>query len=175
MRARMWVALWVGFCLASIGALAEACSVHVPWVRYVNLMELSGGRVDGLTWRRIYNILDYEGSKPVVVHGIRNGNRFPVAKWRDGQQCLFDAQGAQQCEENTPRNGIRLEGLFDGWVGYSDRRDELRRVYLPLIVEVDGREHKLTLSSRPVRNTGALEDLRVARIAVEACDYMDNL
>lgn len=166
---------WVGVCMAVIGAPAGACSVSAPWVSYVNLMELSGGRVGGLTWRRIYNILDYEGDAPVIVHGVRNGRRFPIAKWENGKQCLFDAQGTWQCEMNTPREGIRLEGLFAGWVGYSNRREDLKRVYMPLVVVADGREFTLTLSSRPVRNTRALEESRATRIVVEACDYIDSL
>jgi hypothetical protein len=171
MRVRTWIC--AGLALA--GPPAVACSVSVPWVEYINLMELSGPRVAGLAWTRVYNVLDYQGDGRVVVHGLRKGERFPIAKWQDGQQCIYDRQGSESCAPNMSRSGVRLEGLFGDWLGFSNRREELRRAYLPLIVEANGREYRLTLSSRPVRNTGALEERRSQRIVHEACEYIDSL
>jgi hypothetical protein len=167
--------LWSCVLFMALAHPASACSVSVPWVSYVNLVELNGPRVEGLQWLRVYNIIDYTGNQRVVVQAVRDGKRIPVAKWQGGQECSYDAQGIEQCHENDPHRGIRLEALFGDWHAASEHREHLRRIYLPLIIQVDGRELRFSLSGRPVRNTRKLQRIRSMRITVDICERMDSL
>jgi hypothetical protein len=171
MSVRLWICVW----FVALAEPAAACSVSVPWLPYVNLVELQGAQLEGLQWTRIYNILDYEGAQRVLVHAVRNGKRFPVAKWQDGQECSFDAQGVEQCQVNEPNQGISLESLFGDWKDASERREDLRRIDLPIVVELAGREYALTLSGRPVRNTRELQQIRAGKISNSICERLDAL
>jgi hypothetical protein len=164
--------------LALAAPLASACSLYIPWYRYVNVVNLTGNRVPGLEWSRMYNILDYTGEARVQVSVLRQGARIPVALWQDGRECTFDRSGnppseKMSCHANLPREGIRLESHFKDWREAADRAEALPRVWLPLIVEVGGREWRMTLRSQPVRNTRKLQSDRAARIANEACPDLE--
>jgi hypothetical protein len=145
--------------------VAAACSGFTPWYLYVNVVRLDGPKVEGLKWARVYNILDYEGSSRVLVSLVRQGSRIPVAKWENGQECTFGTTCQEICTPNRPREGVNLEYFFGNWTDVSDDKDRLKRLYLPLTVEVDGREIPMALRSRPVRNTTQLQLKRAGRLA----------
>jgi len=153
---------------------AEACSVSVDWVPYVNVVRLAGPKVEGLEWTRSYNVLDYTGAGRVLVSAVLQGARRPVAKWENGQECTFDAAGEEKCHANRPDEGVLFESLFAGWKESADRADRLPRVWLPIIVETGGREIRMTLRSQAVRNNQALQRERAGRIANAACEAMNE-
>jgi hypothetical protein len=157
----------------AIAAPASACSLHVPWVRYVNLVSMSGATIDGLEWVRIHNILDYQGEERVLVSVVRQGKRSPLLRWEDGKECAFDAAGVESCHPNLPSTGVRLESQFWRWKEASEEAGSLKRVYLPLIVEIGGREVRLVLSSKAVRNTRELQRERVGRYINEICERLE--
>jgi hypothetical protein len=152
---------------------AQACSVMVPWTDYVNLVRMTGPRIDGLRWIPIHNVLDYEGPGPVTVSIIRQGNRVVVARWADGRECALGGPGPELCEPNTPVAGIGLERWFSTWQPRSNHRSQLRRLYLPLIVTMPGREVRVTLRSQAVRNTRHWHDQAQLRGINEFCVEMN--
>jgi hypothetical protein len=162
-------------CVLALGAPAAiACSVSTPWYLYINVVRLDGPAVEGLKWFRIYNILDYEGTGRVLVSAVRQGRRIPVAKWEDGRECWFEA-GRERCAPNEPRAGVNLESHFPDWTDASDRKQALKKLDLPLVVEIDGREVRMALRSRPVRNNRKLQDERVSRaVTNDACWRMND-
>ena len=155
--------------------VATACSISVTHYLYVNVVRLEGPEVAGLRWIRVYNILDYEGDQRVLVSGQREGRRYPLAKWENGQECSYDEAGAERCEPNGPFRGINLEGRFGDWTAASDRRDDLKKLFLPIVVEIGGREIQMTLRSWPVRNNRELQSELHAKIAIPACDYINGV
>ncbi|MDF3019468.1 MAG: hypothetical protein K0Q92_771 [Steroidobacteraceae bacterium] len=170
------IAAIAGVALAA--PLASACSLYIPWFRYVNVVSLTGDRVPGLKWSRMYNILDYTGEDRLRVSVVRQGAKIPVVLWQDGQECTFEPSGnsapeKMSCHTNLPRQGIRLESHFKDWREAADRAESLPRVWLPLIVEFGGRELRMTLRSQPVRNNRKLQSDRAARIANEACPDLE--
>lgn len=165
----------IGIVLALTAPLADACSVHIPPRLYVNVVRLEGPKIEGLSWSRTWNILGYEGSQRVFVSRVREGKRSPLVKWEGGQLCFFDEAGLEKCSPNQPGGGVRFEGLFEGWIEASDRRDELKKLYFPLVVELHGRETLMVLRSRPVRSTRELQSERAARFTVEACDLVNGV
>jgi hypothetical protein len=153
--------------------VTSACSLRITWFRYVNVVSLTGNRVEGLEWSRVYNILDYSGDARVRVSVLRQGARVPLVMWQDGQECTFAPSGEMSCHANLPREGIRPEAYFTDWVDAADRADSLPRVWLPLVVETGGRELRMTLRSQPVRNNRKLQRERAGRIANEACPDLE--
>jgi hypothetical protein len=159
-------------CCAVVGLLAPgafACSVLVPWRLYTNVVELRGEKIPGLTWVRGYNILDYAGDQTVIVSGIRRGERFRIARWQDGLECSYDETGSESCSPNDPAAGVYLGNLFGDWTEASDNRDELKKMYLRLFVQIAGREVPLMLSGRPVRTTRELHADLSQRISNQIC------
>ena len=167
--------VWICVLLLALARPSAACSVSVPWLPYLNLVEMKGAPIDGLQWTRIYNVLDYDGDQRVVVHVVRNGKRIPVAKWQDGQECSFGPQGVEDCHANEPHQGISLESHFGDWKEASEHRGELRRIYVPIIVELAGRRFELALSGRPIRNTHELERIRAQKVLNAICKRLDAL
>jgi hypothetical protein len=162
------------FLLVSLPAVASACSIYIPWRQYMNVVELHGPRIAGLSWVRIHNILDYEGGGRVVVSRIRDGRRIPVAKWENGEECAFDDAAVPRCEPNRHGAGIRLESYFGDWQPTSNNKADLKRLYLRLSIETpDGRTVEMTLSSRPRRNTRKLQSELHERMSAEICAAMD--
>jgi hypothetical protein len=161
--------------LALAAPWADACSVSVPPMLYVNVARLEGPAVQGLKWIRGYNILDYEGPGRVLVSALKEGRRYPLAKWEDGQECSYDAQGEAVCATNDPRSGISLETHFGAdWLEAADRQEELKKVYLPIIVEIDGREIRMTVRSWAVRSSRELQRERAGRISAIACRLLEE-
>jgi hypothetical protein len=161
--------------LFAMGApVADACSVSVPWVPYVNVVRLTGPKVEGMVWARAYNILDYTGGVRVLVSAVLQGVRRPVVRWENGQECIFDAAGGEECHENRPNEGVLFESLFAQWKESADRAGQLPRVWLPLIVEMDGREIRMTLRSQAVRNNRRLQGERAGRITNEVCEALND-
>jgi hypothetical protein len=154
------------------GSVAMACSTFTPWFLYINLVRLDGPKVEGLEWIRVYNILDYDGGGRVLVNAVRQGRRIPLAKWENGQECWYES-AQERCAPNQPMAGVNLESYFPNWSEGSDRKDELKKLYLPLIVEVDGREIPMALRSRVVRNDRELQGERAGRTA-NLCVYLDE-
>lgn len=144
---------------------ADACSVSLPWQPFVNLVRMTGPRIPGLHWTRIYNVLDYEGDQRVQVSVLRHGERIPVVRWENGQECLMH-EGGESCQPNSPQEGAGFEAYFPNWRDAGPTAASLQRVYLRLIVEVDGREFRPVLSSHPVRNTRKLQLERTGRYNV---------
>ena len=158
--------------LALAAPVASACSFSVTHSLYVNVVRLEGPRIEGLTWFRVYNILGYEGDDRVLVSRLSEGRRYPVAKWDNGQICSFDASGKEHCKPNTPGIGINLEGHFGDWLPASNRRDDLKKMFLPIVVETGGREIGMTLRSWPVRSNRELRSLIYNK--VDPCDQING-
>jgi hypothetical protein len=164
--------LVVGLAMAS--PVAIACSGSVPGLLYTNVVRLDGPNIPGLKWIRVYNILDYEGSQRVLVSVVRQGRRLPVAKWENGLECAFDEAGRERCEPDRRLAGVSLERYFPRWTDAADRKDSLRKLHLPLLVETGGREIAMRLLSRPVRTTRELRQERYEKIANSVCEELTS-
>ncbi len=165
MRTRYWL-------FAALGVAAPAampCTFTLPNYLYTNVVRLDGPRIEGLEWLRIYNILSYEGTERVLVSAVREGQRIPVAKWEQGQECFFDKAGAERCAPNEAYFGINLQGYFGSWSEASNRRSDLKKLDLRLVVEIGDREIAMSLRSRPVRTNRELRSEYHDKIASLSC------
>jgi hypothetical protein len=164
--------LMAALVLSALPALS--CSAHIPSRLFTNVVRLEGPAIEGLKWVRTYNMFDYEGDQRVRVSAVIQGRRVPLAKWESGQQCGYDSDGAESCSPNRPNSGVPVQNYFGEWTDAADRRDALRKLFLPLIIEVEGREIPLTLRSRPVRSTRELRSERAMMLTNEICERMNS-